>query len=105
MRIKYGDEPAKFMESEVELHEAVQVDIAAHFYSFSFFYCMGYVPLFKEMHALATQPDLYELLIDHGATATLLQLLAHENSDIVAAVINLLQVFLNYREKCIGIFS
>ncbi|CAG9536204.1 unnamed protein product [Cercopithifilaria johnstoni] len=68
MRIKYGDEPAKFMESEVELNEAVQ-----------------------EMHALATQPDLYELLVDHGATATLLQLLAHENSDIVAAVINLLQ--------------
>ncbi|VDK79509.1 unnamed protein product [Litomosoides sigmodontis] len=68
MRIKYGDEPAKFMESEVELNEAVQ-----------------------EMHALATQPDLYELLVDHGATTTLLQLLAHENSDIVAAVINLLQ--------------
>uniref|UniRef100_A0A0R3RZL6 Beta-catenin-like protein 1 n=1 Tax=Elaeophora elaphi TaxID=1147741 RepID=A0A0R3RZL6_9BILA len=68
MRIKYGDEPAKFMESEVELNEAIQ-----------------------EMHALATQPDLYELLVDHGAAATLLQLLAHENSDIVAAVINLLQ--------------
>ncbi|VDO36362.1 unnamed protein product [Onchocerca flexuosa] len=68
MRIKYGDEPAKFMESEVELNEAIQ-----------------------EMHALATQPDLYQLLVDHGATAILLQLLAHENSDIVAAVINLLQ--------------
>nr|CTP81874.1 Bm5045 [Brugia malayi] len=68
MRIKYGDEPAKFMESEIELNEAIQ-----------------------EMHALATQPDLYELLVDHGGTATLLQLLAHENSDVVGAVINLLQ--------------
>ncbi|VDM08731.1 unnamed protein product [Wuchereria bancrofti] len=68
MRIKYGDEPAKFMESEIELNEAIQ-----------------------EMHALATQPDLYELLVDHGATTTLLQLLAHENSDVVGAVINLLQ--------------
>lgn len=56
---------------------------------------MDYTSLFKEMHALATQPDLYELLVDHGATATLLQLLAHENSDVVAAVINLLQVSLN----------
>lgn len=53
---------------------------------------MNYVRLFKEMHALATQPDLYELLVDLGATTTLLQLLAHENSDIVAAVVNLLQV-------------
>ncbi|VDN32619.1 unnamed protein product [Gongylonema pulchrum] len=68
MRIKYGDEPAKFMESEVELNEAIQ-----------------------EMHALATQPELYGLLVDLGATITLLQLLAHENSDIVGAVINLLQ--------------
>ncbi|EJD76371.1 DUF1716 domain-containing protein, variant [Loa loa] len=68
MRIKYGDEPAKFMDSEIELNEAIQ-----------------------EMHALATQPDLYELLIDIGATTTLLQLLAHENSDVVAAVIDLLQ--------------
>lgn len=48
--------------------------------------------MLEEMHALATQPDLYELLVDLGATITLLQLLAHENSDVIAAVINLLQV-------------
>lgn len=68
MRIKYGDEPAKFMESEIELNQAIQ-----------------------EMHVLATQPDLYGLLVDLHAESTLLQLLAHENSDIIAAAVNLLQ--------------
>lgn len=61
-------------------------------YIILFFTIHEYVSLFEEMHALATQPDLYELLVDLGATATLLQLLSHENSDVVAAVINLLQV-------------
>lgn len=36
MRIKYGDEPAKFMESEVELNEAIQVHIHP-FLQFFFF--------------------------------------------------------------------
>ncbi len=48
------------------------------------------------MHVIATQPDLYELLVEHGAVNSVLQLLAHENSDIAAAVVHLLQV---------GIFS
>ncbi|VDM98064.1 unnamed protein product [Thelazia callipaeda] len=68
MRIKYVEEPSKFMESEIELNETVQ-----------------------EMHAIATEPSLYSLLVDLGACKPLLQLLTHENSDIVAAVINLLQ--------------
>lgn len=68
MRIKFADDPAKFMESEIDLNQAIQ-----------------------EMHVLATQPDLYGLLVDLDVSATFLQLLAHENSDIIAAVINLLQ--------------
>ncbi|KHN88155.1 Beta-catenin-like protein 1 [Toxocara canis] len=68
MRIKYGDEPTKFMDSEVDLNFAIQ-----------------------EMHVLAAQPELYDLLVDLGAASTLLQLLAHENSDIIAATVNLLQ--------------
>uniref|UniRef100_A0A914XS68 Beta-catenin-like protein 1 n=1 Tax=Plectus sambesii TaxID=2011161 RepID=A0A914XS68_9BILA len=68
MRIKYADEPHKFMESEMELNVAIQ-----------------------EMHMIATQPDLYELLVQHGAVESILQLLVHENTDIVAAVVNLLQ--------------
>uniref|UniRef100_F1L3Q7 Beta-catenin-like protein 1 n=1 Tax=Ascaris suum TaxID=6253 RepID=F1L3Q7_ASCSU len=68
MRIKYGDDPTRFMDSEVDLNFAIQ-----------------------EMHILATQPELYDILVDLNAASTLLQLLAHENSDIIAATVNLLQ--------------
>ncbi len=44
------------------------------------------------MHAIATQPDLYEVLVENNVISSLLQLLSHENTDIVAAVIGLLQV-------------
>lgn len=44
------------------------------------------------MHGVAAQPDLYEVLVKHDVIQTLLQLLAHENTDIVSAVCNLLQV-------------
>lgn len=46
------------------------------------------------MHVLATQPDLYGVLVDLNAVTTLLQLMGHENSDIIAATANLLQVCL-----------
>ncbi|VDD95329.1 unnamed protein product [Enterobius vermicularis] len=68
LRIKYSDEPAKFMDSEIDLNQAIQ-----------------------EMHVLATQPDLYGVLVDLNAVTTLLQLMGHENSDIIAATANLLQ--------------
>lgn len=69
MRIKFPDNPEKFMESEVELHEAIQ-----------------------ELHVVATVPDLYPVLVQVNAINSLLELLSHENTDIAVAVVDLLQV-------------
>ncbi|XP_014244057.1 beta-catenin-like protein 1 isoform X2 [Cimex lectularius] len=68
MRIKFPDTPERFMESEVELHEAIQ-----------------------ELHAIATVPDLYPVMVELNAISSLLELLSHENTDISVAVVNLLQ--------------
>uniref|UniRef100_A0AAG5CUI9 Beta-catenin-like protein 1 N-terminal domain-containing protein n=2 Tax=Anopheles atroparvus TaxID=41427 RepID=A0AAG5CUI9_ANOAO len=68
MRIKFPENAEKFMESEIELNDAIQ-----------------------EMHALATVPDLYPLLVELNGVASLLELLSHQNSDISVAVVNLLQ--------------
>ncbi|XP_073985172.1 beta-catenin-like protein 1 isoform X2 [Rhodnius prolixus] len=68
MRIKFPESPDKFMESELELHEAVQ-----------------------ELHAIATVPDLYPLMVQLNAIPSLLELLSHENTDISVAVVDLLQ--------------
>ncbi|KAL1140811.1 hypothetical protein AAG570_000739 [Ranatra chinensis] len=68
MRIKYPDMAEKFMESEVELHEAIQ-----------------------ELHAVATVPDLYPIMVELNAIPSLLELLSHENTDISVAVVDLLQ--------------
>lgn len=56
------------MESEVELHETLQ-----------------------ELHIIATNPDLYQLMVDLGAVPSLLELLSHENTDIAVGVVDLLQ--------------
>ncbi|TKR95884.1 hypothetical protein L596_009994 [Steinernema carpocapsae] len=68
MRIKHADDPQKFMESEVELNNAIQ-----------------------EMHCITIQPDLYGIVVEVGAVSSLIQLLAHENTDIISAVLNLIQ--------------
>lgn len=57
------------MESEIELHD-----------------------ILTEMHAIATVPDLYPILVNLKAVLSLLELLSHENTDIAVAVVNLLQV-------------
>lgn len=57
------------MESEVELHEALQ-----------------------EMHAVATVPDLYPIVVQLSAVPSLIELLSHENTDISVGVVDLLQV-------------
>lgn len=56
------------MESEVELHETLQ-----------------------ELHIVATNPDLYELVVELGAIPSLLELLSHENTDVAVGVVDLLQ--------------
>ncbi|CAG0879498.1 unnamed protein product [Darwinula stevensoni] len=68
MRIKYPDQPEKFMETEVDLNDAIQ-----------------------ELHVLATVPDLYHVLVQQNVVPSLLNLLSHENTDISTAVVNLLQ--------------
>lgn len=68
MRIKFSDNPEKFMESEVDLHTVIQ-----------------------ELKAVATVPDLYPLLVELHGLHSLLELLAHQNTDIAVAVVDLLQ--------------
>lgn len=68
MRIKFPDHPEKFMESEIDLHLTV-----------------------SELKAIATVPDLYPLLVELNAVPSILELLAHQNTDLSVAVIDLLQ--------------
>uniref|UniRef100_A0A8D8S450 Beta-catenin-like protein 1 n=1 Tax=Cacopsylla melanoneura TaxID=428564 RepID=A0A8D8S450_9HEMI len=68
MRIKFPDNAERFMESEIELHTTIQ-----------------------ELHAIATVPDLYPLLVQLKAVNSMLELLLHENTDIAVAVVDLLQ--------------
>lgn len=44
-----------------------------------------------ELRALATVPELYPRLVELGSIPSLLELLAHENTDIAIAVVNLIQ--------------
>ncbi|KAL6780216.1 hypothetical protein ACKKBF_B14000 [Auxenochlorella protothecoides x Auxenochlorella symbiontica] len=66
-RTRFADQPEKFLESEVELDEAVNA-----------------------LRVVASTPELYPELIASGALETLLPLLHHDNADIAAAVMELL---------------
>jgi len=68
LRIKFPDQPEKFMESEMELHDAVQ-----------------------EMHHIATVPNFYPILVELNCVSSMLGLLSHENTDISVATVDLLQ--------------
>ncbi|XP_035015060.1 beta-catenin-like protein 1 [Hippoglossus stenolepis] len=68
LRIKFPDNPEKFMESELDLNDIIQ-----------------------EMHVIATMPDLYHLLVELNSVHSLLGLLSHENTDVAIAVVDLLQ--------------
>lgn len=68
MRIKFPDNPEKFMESEVELHSVIQ-----------------------DLKGVATVPDLYPVLVELHGIHSLLELLAHPNTDIAVAIVDLLQ--------------
>uniref|UniRef100_W5LCE0 Catenin, beta like 1 n=1 Tax=Astyanax mexicanus TaxID=7994 RepID=W5LCE0_ASTMX len=64
LRIKFPDNPEKFMEAELDLNDIIQ-----------------------EMHVIATIPELYHLLVELNAVHSLLGLLTH----IAIAVVDLLQ--------------
>merc|ERR1719376_1406303 len=68
LRIKFPDEPTKFLNSEVDLDESIQ-----------------------ELRVIATAPDFYSLFVQLQCVQSLLGLLSHENTDISVAVVDLLQ--------------
>jgi len=67
-RIKHAEEPEKFLESELDLHDSI-----------------------RELHILATVPDQYPVIVDLGCVPSLLGLLAHANTDIAVAAVDLLE--------------
>ena len=68
LRMKHTDEPQRFLDSEMELHEVL-----------------------RKLIALAGEPELYRQLIAQGCTPLLLELLQHGNMDIVAAALDLIK--------------
>jgi len=68
LRIKFPDQPEKFMESEMELNDALQ-----------------------DMKAVATVPSLYPVLVELNVVPSILGLLNHDNTDISVGVVDLLQ--------------
>uniref|UniRef100_A0A7C9E8Z9 Beta-catenin-like protein 1 N-terminal domain-containing protein n=1 Tax=Opuntia streptacantha TaxID=393608 RepID=A0A7C9E8Z9_OPUST len=67
-RLKYPDQPEKFADSEVELHEELQ-----------------------KLKLLAGGPDLYPELVNLNTIPSILGLLNHDNTDIAIDVVSLLQ--------------
>ncbi|GMH11286.1 hypothetical protein Nepgr_013127 [Nepenthes gracilis] len=67
-RLKYPDQPEKFADSEVELHEELQ-----------------------KLKLLAGGPELYPELVNLNAIPSILGLLHHDNTDIAIDVVSLLQ--------------
>ncbi|KAH8695724.1 Catenin-beta-like protein [Phaeosphaeriaceae sp. PMI808] len=66
LRAKYEHDPAKFMESEGDLDEAI-----------------------KSLSTLSEHAELYEEFANNTAAAKLIELLAHENTDIAIAAIEI----------------
>jgi len=56
------------------------------------------------MHVIAAEPQFYSILVEQGSLQILLQLLSHENADIVGAVCNLLQVKFSEKNFSIKFF-
>ncbi|XAR73622.1 hypothetical protein NMG60_11007657 [Bertholletia excelsa] len=67
-RLKYPDQPEKFADSEIELHEEIQ-----------------------KLKILAGGPELYPELVNLNAIPSILGLLTHDNTDIAIDVVGLLQ--------------
>merc|ERR1719394_1679079 len=68
MRIKFPDQPDKFMMSEMELHDGL-----------------------RELQNVSTVPHMYPIMVDTNCVSTLLGLLSHENTDIAVAAVEVLQ--------------
>ncbi|KAF9969932.1 hypothetical protein BGZ73_007502 [Actinomortierella ambigua] len=68
MRVKYADDPAKFMESEADLDEEI-----------------------KNLMALTQAPQHYVALVELNSASSILNLLLHENIDIAIDAIELIK--------------
>lgn len=66
-RVEFSTEPSRFLESEIALDDAV-----------------------KQLELLATQPQLYSLLVAANTAESLTALLAHDNSDVANDVVHVL---------------
>lgn len=67
-RLKFPDNPERFAESELELHEEIQ-----------------------KLKVLAGAPELYPDLVNLGTIPSILDLLGHDNTDIAIDVVQLIQ--------------
>ncbi|RIA90269.1 Catenin-beta-like protein [Glomus cerebriforme] len=67
LRVKYPDDPTKFMESEADLDEEI-----------------------KHLLTLTEVPDLYPHIVQLGAVSSIVSLLSHENTDITIDAIELM---------------
>lgn len=68
LRIKFADEPERFMESEFALHREI-----------------------TNLHVIAASPELYPILLQTKSLTSILGMITHENTDISIAAISLLQ--------------
>ncbi|KAF9624086.1 hypothetical protein IFM89_007784 [Coptis chinensis] len=67
-RLKYNDQPEKFADSEIELHEEIE-----------------------KLKLLAGAPELYPELVNLNTVSSIVELLNHKNTDIGIDVVALLQ--------------
>ncbi|KAI7744534.1 hypothetical protein M8C21_016208 [Ambrosia artemisiifolia] len=67
-RLKYPDQPDKFADSEIDLHDEIQ-----------------------KLKILAGAPELYPDLVNLNVIPSILDLLTHDNTDIALDVVSLLQ--------------
>lgn len=67
LRVRYADQPEKFMESEADLDEEI-----------------------KNLLTLTEAPQMYPELVKLGTVSSLMSLLSHENTDIAIDTIDLI---------------
>lgn len=67
MRVRYADQPEKFMESEADLDEEI-----------------------KNLLTLTEAPQMYPEFVNLGSVSSLMSLLSHENTDIAIDTIDLI---------------
>ncbi|KAF9905079.1 hypothetical protein EC991_002032 [Linnemannia zychae] len=80
MRVKYIDDPTKFMESEADLDEEI-----------------------KRMMAMTQAPQHYPVLVELNTISSILSLLTHENPDIAIDAIELLKELTDEEVLSVGL--